>query len=672
MAVETRRGRMGSRRLRTPGAVLTAAVLAAWTGGLSPAGAGGGPSGAAAPPAGEVGVSAAAVNQAPAAVDDRYSKLHAVPLDVPVPGVLGNDTDADGDAMTAGSASDPAGGTVALNANGSFRYVPDPGFTGTDTFTYTVSDGTGATDTGLVTIVSKVMTAAPVATDDSYATSEDTPRMVPAPGVLGNDTDADGDTILAGSASDPPNGSVALSPNGAVTYTPDADFSGTDTFTYTVSDGSGGSDTGLVTLAVSAVNDAPVAGDDAYGATEDAVLNVVAPGVLGNDTDVEGNARTAGSAGDPAHGRVTLAADGSFTYTPDPDFAGTDTFTYTVTDTAGATDGGLVTVTVGAVNDAPVGVDDAYSTDESTALGVAAPGVLGNDLDADGDSLGAGSASDPAHGSVTLAADGSFTYTPDPKFDGTDSFTYVVSDGEGTTDTASVTITVVEALPVVSIGDVALAEGDTGSRAAMFTVSLDEPSASEVTVAYATGDATAAAPGDYTSKSGTLTFAPGSTSAKVKVPVAGDTADEADEALTVALSDPVGATIGDGSGTGTVVDDDPRTVAGPRLTIGDVAVHEGDAGGRAAVFTVSLSKPSTSYVTVRFTTANGTATKSGDYTRMSGTLSFAPGALSATLKVPVGPDTAGEGNETFVVNLSDATNATLTDAGGTGTIVDDD
>ena len=225
---------------------------------------------------------------------------------------------------------------------------------------------------------------------------------------------------------------------------------------------------------------------------------------------------------------------------------------------------------------------------------------------------------------------------------------------------------------LVSVGDVAVAEGDAGSGSAIFTVSLSEAAGSPVTVNYATANGTAVAGSDYTAKSGSLTFPVGTTSLTVKVPVVGDTNDESNESFNLNLSGASGANIADGTGVGTVVDDEPPAATGRRLAIGDVAVHEGDGGTRTAVFTVRMSKSSTSTVTVSFATANGSATQPGDYTAKSGTLSFAPGVTSMTVKVPVNPDNATEPNETFNVNLSGASGATITDAAGLGTIVNDD
>ena len=231
--------------------------------------------------------------------------------------------------------------------------------------------------------------------------------------------------------------------------------------------------------------------------------------------------------------------------------------------------------------------------------------------------------------------------------------------------------TLPDTLPALSIGDVAVHEGDGLTRAAAFTVSLSKPADTTVTVEFTTVDGSGSAPGDYQARSGTLSLAAGSTGATVKVVVVGDGVDETNETFNVALSRPVGALLADGAGTGTVLDDDPAAVTGKRLAIGDVAVHEGDAGARVAAFTVSLSKASTTTVTVNFATLKGTA-KGADYTATSGTLRFAAGATSMNVKVQIAADTLSEGSETFAVILSSASGATVVDATGTGTIVDDD
>src|SRR5207253_70475 len=148
----------------------------------------------------------------------------------------------------------------------------------------------------------------------------------------------------------------------------------------------------------------------------------------GNATTIV-NTVEAYTAGGAAHGSVVLNSDGSFSYTPNPNFNGTDTFTYKANDGAADSNTATVTINVTAVNDAPVASNDSYSTNEETPLTVTAPGVLGNDSDVDADTLHVVLIDGPAHGTFALNADGSFTYTPNANFNGTDSFTYKANDG---------------------------------------------------------------------------------------------------------------------------------------------------------------------------------------------------------------------------------------------------
>ena len=270
---------------------------------------------------------------------------------------------------------------------------------------------------------------APVAVNDSYATNEDVTLTVAAPGVLNNDTDVDSSTLTAVLVTNPAHGTVTLSADGSFVYTPNADFSGLDSFTYRANDGFADSEVATVTLTVDAVSDAPIAAADSYSVDEDTPLTVTAPGVLHNDTDVDSSALTAVLVTNPAHGTVTLNADGSFVYTPAANFHGADSFTYVANDGALDSAATVVTLTVNAVNDAPVAVNDSYATNEDATLTVAAPGVLNNDTDVDSSTLTAVLVTNPAHGTVTLNADGSFVYTPTVNFHGADSFTYQANDG---------------------------------------------------------------------------------------------------------------------------------------------------------------------------------------------------------------------------------------------------
>lgn len=300
--------------------------------------------------------------------------------------------------------------------------------------------------------LSSVALTTPVAADDSYAPDEDTPLSVPAPGVLGNDGDVDNDPLTIALVDAPAHGSLTLNPDDSFSYTPGANFDGSDSFTYQLSDGQANSNIATVTIIVNAVNDAPLATNDSYSTNEDVPLSVPAPGVLSNDGDVDGNALSAvlivGSG--PTNGVLTLNPDGSFSYTPNANYNGSDSFTYKAND--GQVDSNIATVslTIVAVNDPPVAGNDSYTANEDTPLSVAAPGVLANDSDpVEGSPVTAVLVSDPAHGTLTLNADGSFSYTPAANYSGTDSFTYKANDGGADSNIATVSITVVSASSLI-------------------------------------------------------------------------------------------------------------------------------------------------------------------------------------------------------------------------------
>jgi VCBS repeat-containing protein len=382
------------------------------------------------------------VNDAPSAVDDSYATDEDTLLSIAAPGVLTNDTDPDGDPLSAILVSGPANGTLTLNADGSFDYAPNADFNGTDSFVYKTGDGSTESGEATVTITVNPVNDAPSATDDAYSTDEDTALTIDAPGVLGNDADPEGDPLSATVVDSPTNGTLTMNSDGSFTYTPNADFNGTDTFTYKASDGTAESGLATVTITVNPVNDAPSAADDAYSTDEDTAMTIDAPGVLGNDADPEGDPLSATVVDSPTNGTLTMNSDGSFTYTPNADFSGTDTFTYKASDGTAESGVATVTITVNPVNDAPSAADDAYSTDADTALTIDAPGVLGNDSDPEGDALSAAMIAGPANGTVTMNSDGSFTYTPNAGFSGTDTFTYKASDGTAESAEATVTITV--------------------------------------------------------------------------------------------------------------------------------------------------------------------------------------------------------------------------------------
>jgi VCBS repeat-containing protein len=224
----------------------------------------------------------------------------------------------------------------------------------TRTVSYSVDDGALVSNVVASTVAVTPVNDAPVTTGEAYVLAEDTPLVVGAAGILTNDTDVDGPALSAILVAGPANGVLVLNADGSFTYTPNADFNGPDSFTYQASDGAAASAITTVTLTVNPVNDAPVAGSDVYTVLEDGTLTVGAgAGILANDADVDGPALSSVLVSGPANGVLTLNADGSFTFTPNADFNGLDTFTYRATD--GTLQSGLatVTITVTGLNDAP-------------------------------------------------------------------------------------------------------------------------------------------------------------------------------------------------------------------------------------------------------------------------------------------------------------------------------
>ncbi|HVK13669.1 MAG TPA: Ig-like domain-containing protein, partial [Gemmataceae bacterium] len=395
-------------------------------------------------------VNVAPVPDPPTANPDSYTTAEDTPLvRTAATGVLANDTDPDVGPLLAQLVTGPTFGTLQLNPNGSFTYTPALNYSGPDSFTYRVLDNTTPTplesDTVTVSLTVTAVNDAPEAENDpqtgAYQATEDTTLNVSAAaGVLANDSDVDSPGFTAALLTQGSKGTVTLNPNGSFQYQPNPNAFGTDTFTYQATDGSATSAAATVTIQIAPVDDVPVANNDSYSTPEDQPLTVAAPGILQNDQEFDGQALTFTKLTDPQNGTLTLNANGSFTYVPDQDFFGTDSFTYNVFDgTSSASPPATVTITVDPVNDAPVAVADAYRVPEDGTLTVPAPGVLNNDSDVDGALPDAVLVAGPAHGTLTLNPDGSFTYTPAANYSGTDSFTYKANDG--TTDSNTVTVT---------------------------------------------------------------------------------------------------------------------------------------------------------------------------------------------------------------------------------------
>ncbi len=445
------------------------------------------------------------VNVAPVIGVDQIS----VPEDTSgVFNLLANDADGDGDALSIVSVGDASNGVVALLSSGEVRYTPDDGFSGSDGFSYTVSDGTVET-TGQVTVNVSSVNDAPNANDDSASTDEDNPVVID---VLSNDTDPDGDDLTVTSISNARSGSATINSDNTVTFVPADSFSGTAGFSYVIDDGNGGTDTGAVTVLVSDTNAAPVASDDNASTSEETSVVIE---VLSNDSDPDGDSLSVTNIVDTRSGSATINANNTVTFVPADSFSGTAGFSYVIDDGNGGTDTGAVTVLVSDTNAAPVAVDDTRSTEEGDPVGVQ---VLQNDSDPDGDSLTLSVLTQPSNGSASITAQGEvIVYSPDAGFSGTDSFTYQISDGNGGVAVATVTVTV-NSVASVNVAPQAQADAVQVSQGGVATIAVlandSDPDGDTLTVSIVTppSDGTATVQTDNT-----ITYTPDATFAGVDV-----------------------------------------------------------------------------------------------------------------------------------------------------------
>ncbi|HEX9770782.1 MAG TPA: Ig-like domain-containing protein, partial [Kiloniellales bacterium] len=423
-------------------------------------------------------------------------------------------TDADtSDTLTYSIVTQPSEGAVADNGDGTFGFDPGADFqdlgqgeTRQVSFTYRVDDGNGGTDTAIATLTVAGTNDAPVASDVSYSgPAED--GAVQSFAYAATDADAS-DTLTYSIVTQPAEGAVADNGDGTFGFDPGADFQDLGvgetrqvSFTYRVDDGNGGTDTATATITVAGTNDAPVAADVSYaGPAEDGAVQSFAYAATDADTS---DTLTYSILTQPSEGSVADNGDGTFGFDPGADFQDLSqgetrqvSFTYRVDDGQGGTDTAIATITVAGTNDAPVAQDDSFSGAEDTPLvgNVLADNGNGADSDIDGDSLTVtttGSIATAAGGTVTMNADGSFTYTPASGFAGTDSFAYTISDGNGGTAGAIATIQVAAANSAptdITLSDSTVAEYSPAG-VVVGTLSASDPDAGDTFTYAVTGGA---------------------------------------------------------------------------------------------------------------------------------------------------------------------------------------
>jgi VCBS repeat-containing protein len=366
-----------------------------------------------------------AVNYPPIVANDNGTLPEDGTLEIDV---LANDSDPDGDALVLVAVGTPQNGIAQVLGDGRVRYTPRADFFGSDQFTYTVADPSGARSVATVTLSVTPVADAPTTSTQEFTSLEDvtlSERLTA--------TNPDGGALSFAVVRAPAHGSLTLGSDGAFEYLPDAGFGGVDSFTFTVGNGAGLA-AGLAELTITPVNDAPVAQGDRFELDEEGSL---AASVSANDADEEGDPISFELVSGVAHGELVFASDGSFSYQPVANFTGEDRFTYAASDGRLKSVRAVVHLVVRPVNDPPAAFDDVRTMPMNGTLDI---DVLANDQDIDGDRLAVVRPGTPVHGTVSLLTDGSLRYVPLANYYGHDSFTYVMADPSGSEAEAEVRI----------------------------------------------------------------------------------------------------------------------------------------------------------------------------------------------------------------------------------------
>lgn len=413
-------------------------------------------------------------NDRPVAANDAYGTDEDTVVSVVAPGLLANDTDAEGHRLTANLVSGPDRGVLTLNADGSFRFAPagayealDAGQRASAAFTYRATDGTDTSDTATAVVTVEGVNDAPVARPDAATTDENTPLVITRSSLLANDTDAEGHALEIRDAdvSPPDRGSLEVSAGQPLVFDPRAAFdalgagqTATATFTYRAAETGGGAVSAPVPVVVTVTGVAPPdAVDDTARTSEDAAVEV---DLFANDRLNGG--RLVGISSTSGGGAVTATATpGVVRYDPgaahqdlDAGESRADTFSYTLQRDGEAPDSAVVTIIVEGRNDAPSAADDSYTlaSPHRAESRPATSGVLANDSDVDGEPLAARLVSPPKLGRLTLGTDGGFTFDPAgelPDAGANVTFAYRATDGSAESRTATVTLNVgTNVLPV--------------------------------------------------------------------------------------------------------------------------------------------------------------------------------------------------------------------------------
>ena len=382
----------------------------------------------------------------PNGVNDLYFTNEDVNLGIDsIFGLLNNDNDLENNFLSVELLTSPSNGTLNLKSNGSFNYSPNENYFGTDKFIYKVKDAFGTSDSTSVIITINPVNDSPIGFQDTYSTNEDI-NLINNISVLENDSDIENDTLKAILLTTTLFGNLNFNIEGIFEYTPNLNFYGVDNFTYKLSDGFIETDTINVTINVKSINDIPKTLGELYITNEDTPISTgLDNSILKNDFDIENSTLIPEIVKNVSFGTLSLSPDGSFVYTSNDNYNGSDNFTYKVTDGDDYSNISEVTIIINPVNDAPIAQPDFYITQENVSIVTFSNvGIIANDIDIENQALTITLIDSVSYGSLNLEYDGSFSYVPNTNYFGNDTFTYTISDGYLTSDTAIVTITINE------------------------------------------------------------------------------------------------------------------------------------------------------------------------------------------------------------------------------------
>ena len=611
-------------------------------------------------------------NLAPVAVDDAFATDEDTPLSEAAPGVLANDSDGDLDPLTAILDSGPANAqSFTLNADGSFDYTPAADFNGSDSFSYFANDGQANSAAATVTITVNPVNDPPVAVDDTARTDEDQQVDIV---VLANDSDIDGslDPATVTVITPPGNGSTTVNPaNGGITYTKSADFNGVDSFVYEVCDDGTPLPalcaTATVSITIEPVNDPPEADAGTASTDEDTAVTITLTG-----SDIEGDALTFAVAIAPGNGSLgtitqLTPTSASVSYTPNADFNGADSFTFTTNDDTVDSDPATISLTVNPINDPPTADPGAATTDEDAPVTIT---LSGGDVDAD--PLTFAITSGPANGSlsaITPISDttAEVTYTPAADFNGNDSFSFTSNDG--TVASAPATI----ALTVNPVNDPPEADADTAStdEDTAVTITLTgsdiEGDALTFAVAIAPGNGSLDTITQLTPTSASVSYTPNAdfNGADSFTFTTNDDTVDSDPATISLTVNPINDPPTADPGAATTDEDAPVTIT---LSGGDVdadpltfAIASGPANGSLSAITpISDTTAEVTYTPA----ADFNGNDSFSFTSNDGTVASAPATIALMVNPVNDPPAANDGSTTTEEDIAVTITLTGSDIDG--------